>query len=1271
MARCYDWTMPSAETADYHMMYYPPGGGAAYPVSLMEVEQWDNGDGTVSFYLCLGEYPQFFNASMELVSLPYAVNVGGNCTVNGQCTPVEPDRYILTLQANGNGVVYGGGGYLQGETAHVIAEADSDSEFLFWTHNGLEVSDLASFNYTMPGQATTLVAHFQLSADPNNYGLKFLLEYEKIDGTPVREEVYQKGYTGDPVLVDGGATPFELSRENNEDVFTQFRGSAATLRFSSQITKFFFELFEGDERTYKVVHKENNVITWQGWMTPDLFEERYMPGPYQTVIKATDGIGSLKNTPLPDLFGTNYSGQIEELKVIVSALSVTDLQLPIMIAVNLFENRMTEAFDPLTQSEVNMEAFIEMDKGERTPMSCYEAVEKILKSWNACLWQEDNEWKIVRIPELFGDNISYRRFDANGFFMESGTFPLPKTFLGEGIKLNDANLQTERAYKKISVSQNFGDLIVKEDNFVANGSFSDWEPILNPNGSLFSWKLKDWIYNNLAPTFTAAGQMWGDVRRVEESTGLDSSNNYINIFNPLTAFNQLGRYLQAPPQFIKAEVGNVLNVKFKVRCNTRGSDKRLVEAYFMVMVLAGGKWIGTDGNGGYEWKDTETLLTWKVAEVMRWENIEIPEMELPQDGDAMIRIYPIVQIGSTSKVEYVADYDDVIIEIVKNPALLNKKIHYKSTHPSRYTTALDEVEIELGDTLTVMSQNSKIISGEFSEKWHRQGKSEARPLAYIIARDYVNQFQNTTYKLSGGNCSADLKLLANYKDTENEPDRKFIFSGGTYDCKRNRWRAEFLEINQNETLTEIRPVTEAADYQGGGGSGGSGSSTPTSGSEASLDLADGVIPQVYDGSLTESGLTVVYNSEGVFQHFQFNGRVKGQPAVNDNEFVTKSQLSEQGLVVPDGIVQYGGVEQDGNDIELDNLWVWRLASVLYNKPDSTLFPIPEAASGYTRIDLIVGNGSNGMDRVAGTEVELPDAALPPNVPAGTVGLLMVFVTDVGVVDFIEFALSSFVRFDVNNQDLNEVQRQNARTNIQALSKDTNDSRTGQLTQNGKVLLNVGTESNGGVSISFPDTLCTFPNNNTAGLFMRGRPANVLASYLVRLMSGENFDILRIRNRGDVRFDSFIGGSVWEGFSIYRNNNPIFKFANQSDMDIPGGCKFFARVTSAYRSSVAQELVRRDELGILYPQTIATDGQLDNLEINADAKLLIFTQADILTGIVLEANRKLLIFNNSGSDIEIIAESTASAAANRFATGVTIPNQGFQEVIKIGTRIRLI
>jgi hypothetical protein len=60
------------------------------------------------------------------------------------------------------------------------------------------------------------------------------------------------------------------------------------------------------------------------------------------------------------------------------------------------------------------------------------------------------------------------------------------------------------------------------------------------------------------------------------------------------------------------------------------------------------------------------------------------------------------------------------------------------------------------------------------------------------------------------------------------------------------------------------------------------------------------------------------------------------------------------------------------------------------------------------------------------------------------------VTDISTVNLDNIFDDKYVRYDINNQGLNLTERQSARINIQALSKDTDDSRTGKLTQNGDV-----------------------------------------------------------------------------------------------------------------------------------------------------------------------------------------------------------------------------
>jgi hypothetical protein len=186
------------------------------------------------------------------------------------------------------------------------------------------------------------------------------------------------------------------------------------------------------------------------------------------------------------------------------------------------------------------------------------------------------------------------------------------------------------------------------------------------------------------------------------------------------------------------------------------------------------------------------------------------------------------------------------------------------------------------------------------------------------------------------------------------------------------------------------------------------------------------------------------------------------------------------IVQPNGLTQIGTFVQTGNDIDVNPDWIWRFNQVLYQKTTITPFTIAPAAVGFTRIDLIYGNTSTQVLLISGTEVEDPTPAVPPSVPANSVGFFLVFVDDSGITAFQEFALSSFVRFDVNNQNLSAIQRQNARTNIQALSRDTNDSRTGTLTQNGQTSIIDSRSGSSGITFQI------FGNTNTNVLSIQPR-----------------------------------------------------------------------------------------------------------------------------------------------------------------------------------------
>jgi hypothetical protein len=747
-------------------------------------------------------------------------------------------------------------------------------------------------------------------SDP--YGLKYVHEYSDWDQRTCRFEIYRKDYVGEEEEVDGEGQNLSFSYENKGKLFQPFRGSRATLRLTSQVSRKFYELFEGDERDHYGRFVRDAVVLWTGWITPDIFSEPWANPPYQTGLNFNDGIGGLKNLSFPDVNANGFTGLVSEKDAIIACLSRVGLRLNVHMALNLTSGEMTGT--PVEESMVNMETFVKLSKGENLPLNCYDVMSKILRSWNAVLLQESNVWWIVREPELYAASLSFVKYDPDGVLIGTDTLSLTKTFAVEGIQLHGANLETKPAFTNVAVSQENGELLVENGNFAVNGDLENWVPYIL-GGYQQGWKLKDWTYDKLEVFPFTNSTSLGRVRRVTEKIDLKTSNNFINIYDVVRSFGDPVGRLISKPFPIKKEVGNLIQVACRFRANTYGSDNRLVEAYFNIAVKCGTKWLSVTGDVA-TWTPTETRIQWKIAEVMRWEDIVLPSVEIPEDGDVSLYLYQIVQVGSVSKVIYVFDVDNVQINLVDNPALQNERVYYKTNNPETYTSTLEELKIELGDVATVMSQNAKIVNDSPTSEWSRAGVTESLPLAELLCRELANQYQRTTYRLMGGRYRADSSRLSNYEDTVNEPDRKFLLTGGEWNAKSGEWSPDFVEINQTETTVEIRVVQEAKSgsspntgSNSGGGPDGEGSTEPVAPS-VPVDLGDldDVIPIIRDGRFEDSGIKAIRDfAEDIIQ-YQFDKPVRGLPGVEADEFVTLSQLPNipQYGLLSGGTIQYTG-----------------------------------------------------------------------------------------------------------------------------------------------------------------------------------------------------------------------------------------------------------------------------------------------------------------------------------------------------------------------------
>ena len=245
------------------------------------------------------------------------------------------------------------------------------------------------------------------------------------------------------------------------------------------------------------------------------------------------------------------------------------------------------------------------------------------------------------------------------------------------------------------------------------------------------------------------------------------------------------------------------------------------------------------------------------------------------------------------------------------------------------------------------------------------------------------------------------------------------------------------------------------------------------------------------------------------------------PLLDSQDSNTLKRATIEGLIATfiNGLVNTGTYSQAGNDITVNPDWIWKINDVTYQKLTTTLFSITPTASNFTRIDLISGNNSGQVIITTGTPAEDPAVAVPPSVPANNVGLFLVFVSSTGITSFENFAISAFVRFDIANQNLSAIQRQNVRTNIRALARDIADTHTGTLTQIGQLIINAANALliNTGEDGSASSNVVRISNTNGGGFFLQRRGSLTVRA---RGDSLTDYFILKLQNNNSTPTDVF-------------------------------------------------------------------------------------------------------------------------------------------------------
>jgi hypothetical protein len=373
-----------------------------------------------------------------------------------------------------------------------------------------------------------------------SYGLKYSSIVTSKNEDIYQLKVYERDYSG--VVTDwelGSPALQKAYLASSDDVLEPFLASSLTVNVLQGETYNLPDVTTYDDRKYLVELLEDSTIIFKGFLINDSISLPFTTGKQYINLSFTDGIGILKNIelimPLNDSPPSLNTGNLVSLlDVVLICIRALEYDININIATSIFAAGMDDRgdgteYEPLSQSYLPIRDFLRTDE---TFISCYDALEMILRAFGAQLIQDNGEFWFVSQYERDNANLYFTKYDLDGNVLSSGlrsnsisvgSYPSEPYFIN--------NVQTK------ILKKGFNKVILENPNEYAV------EMLANPNLIIGTLLLADyWTIDT--PTYTSFvhtilpyfdSDMTGSLIPIGSLTGVTSDTNFkINVDDSLT-----------------------------------------------------------------------------------------------------------------------------------------------------------------------------------------------------------------------------------------------------------------------------------------------------------------------------------------------------------------------------------------------------------------------------------------------------------------------------------------------------------------------------------------------------------------------------------------------------------------------------------------------------------------------------------------------------------------------------------------------------------------
>lgn len=125
-----------------------------------------------------------------------------------------------------------------------------------------------------------------------SYGLIYTVPFATLDNIPCVVEIEKEDYVGASTELTAGATPFTIDIDSEEFLYTPTRFSTAKLQVVG--SDYLQSLFSTAYKEFRVTLKKNGVITWCGFIKPELYTQDYTAKTFTLEIECISAMSVLE-----------------------------------------------------------------------------------------------------------------------------------------------------------------------------------------------------------------------------------------------------------------------------------------------------------------------------------------------------------------------------------------------------------------------------------------------------------------------------------------------------------------------------------------------------------------------------------------------------------------------------------------------------------------------------------------------------------------------------------------------------------------------------------------------------------------------------------------------------------------------------------------------------------------------------------------------------------------------------------------------------------------